>query len=160
MAQDGASAQGELLDDGESQRLLSMTGDDAEPEQHSKPKRPSLSQLTDAPQRQSSLAHPRRDGVPRTPNRVRFDLNEIPMPLQQSNGTASHPAWMDEEDYMDMEESAPISGSEIQRVPLLSEIEAPIVTVAMDFDPEEHLEHARPRSNMRSAFMNMANSIM
>jgi solute carrier family 38 (sodium-coupled neutral amino acid transporter), member 11 len=139
MAQDGAPAQGESLDDGESQRLLSMT---------------------DASQRQSSFAHPRRDGVPRTPNRVRFELNEIPMPLQQSNGTASHPAWMDEEDYMDMEESAPTSGRETQRVPLLSEIEAPIVTVAMDFDPEEHLENARPRSNMRSAFMNMANSIM
>jgi solute carrier family 38 (sodium-coupled neutral amino acid transporter), member 11 len=158
MAKDGAPAQDESLDDAESQRLLSMTTDDVEP--HSKPKRPSLSQISDAPQRQSSFAHSRRAGAPRTPNRVRFDLDEIQMPSQQSNGTASHPAWMDEEDYMDVDESTPTSGREIQRVPLLSEIEAPSVRVAIDFDPEDHLEDARPRSNMRSAFMNMANSIM
>lgn len=49
----------------------------------------------------------------------------------------------------------------IQRLPLLTGIEAPSVTVAeQNFNPEDHLENARPRSGMRSAFMNMANSIM
>ena len=49
------------------------------------------------------------------------------------------------------------------RLPLLTGIEAPSVTVASgDFegDPEEHWESARPKSGMKSAFMNMANSIM
>ncbi|KFA61205.1 hypothetical protein S40285_06451 [Stachybotrys chlorohalonatus IBT 40285] len=48
------------------------------------------------------------------------------------------------------------------RAPLLTDIEAPSVTVANDFDAEE-LEHEmlrRPRSGLRSAFMNMANSII
>lgn len=48
-----------------------------------------------------------------------------------------------------------------QRLSLLTGVEAPSVTVAEEsFDPEDHLENARPRSGMRSAFMNMANSIM
>ena len=52
--------------------------------------------------------------------------------------------------------------SEGQRLPLLTGIEAPSVTVAgWDDDFEaEHLEGARPKSGMKSAFMNMANSIM
>ena len=48
-------------------------------------------------------------------------------------------------------------------LPLLTDIEAPSVTVALEhtqFHAEEHLENARPKSGMRSAFMNMANSIM
>jgi sodium-coupled neutral amino acid transporter 11 len=46
--------------------------------------------------------------------------------------------------------------------PLLTGIEAPSVTLATsdDFFPEDHLESARPRSGMRMAFMNMANSII
>jgi sodium-coupled neutral amino acid transporter 11 len=49
----------------------------------------------------------------------------------------------------------------VQRLPLLTGIEAPSVTVAEEaFDPEDYLESARPRSGMKSAFMNMANSIM
>jgi sodium-coupled neutral amino acid transporter 11 len=49
----------------------------------------------------------------------------------------------------------------VQRFPLLTGVEAPSVTVADEyFNPEDHLESARPRSNMSSAFMNMANSIM
>ena len=63
------------------------------------------------------------------------------------------------DDYMDANGS---DGRErVQRLPLLTGIEAPSVTVAEEaFDPEDHLESARPRSGMRSAFMNMANSIM
>lgn len=49
----------------------------------------------------------------------------------------------------------------VQRMPLLTGIEAPSVTVAEEaFDPEDYLESAKPRSGMKSAFMNMANSIM
>lgn len=50
-----------------------------------------------------------------------------------------------------------------QRLPLLTDIEAPSVTVAnsdVGFSPEDLLESARPKSGLRSAFMNMANSIM
>jgi sodium-coupled neutral amino acid transporter 11 len=62
------------------------------------------------------------------------------------------------DDYMD--EDGP-GRERVQRLPLLTGIEAPSVTVAEEsFDPEEHLESARPRSGMRSAFMNMANSII
>jgi sodium-coupled neutral amino acid transporter 11 len=62
---------------------------------------------------------------------------------------------MEEQDYM----NGSASGRG-QRVPLLTDIEAPSVTVANDFNAEDLLESARPKSGMRSAFMNMANSIM
>jgi len=53
-------------------------------------------------------------------------------------------------------------GSAAQRTPLLTDIEAPSVTEALR---EEEVdvgvgEGGRPKSGMRSAFMNMANSIM
>lgn len=130
---------------------------------HSRHNRPSLSQIdSDKPFRQSSFAQPRPDGTPRTPNRVRFDL-ERALSAQQTNGHAQHPEWMNEDDPLEGDESLVLNqDGETQRMPLLTDIEAPSVTVAtdLDFDPEDHLENARPRSNMRSAFMNMANSIM
>lgn len=106
--------------------------------------------------RQSSFAQPRPDGGPRTPNRVRFEE-----PRRSMNGNRSGSDWieLDGEDYLD---SSGDDGRErVQRLPLLTGIEAPSVTVAEEaFNPEDHLESARPRSGMRSAFMNMANSIM
>lgn len=64
---------------------------------------------------------------------------------------------MDGDDYMDGDDGR----ERVQRLPLLTGIEAPSVTVAeQSFNPEDHLESAQPRSGMRSAFMNMANSIM
>ncbi|KAF2872737.1 transmembrane amino acid transporter protein-domain-containing protein [Massariosphaeria phaeospora] len=110
------------------------------------------------PKRHSSLAQARPDGAPRTPNRVRFDENP---PVRRSMNGSGGGEWieLEGEDYMD----SPITeeGREhVQRLPLLTGIEAPSVTVAEAFDPEEHLESARPRSSMRSAFMNMANSII
>jgi sodium-coupled neutral amino acid transporter 11 len=97
-------------------------------------------------ERQSSFAYPRPDGAPRTPNRVRFE--EDPVRRSMNGG----------EDYMDAHGDGQ---DRVQRLPLLTGIEAPSVTVATEsFDPADHLESARPRSGMRSAFMNMANSIM
>lgn len=106
------------------------------------------------PKRQSSFAQPRPDGAPRTPNRVRFEE-----PRRSVNGDAQGGDWMelDGDDYLEAGEQG---RERTQRLPLLTGIEAPSVTVAETFDPEDHLESARPRSNMRSAFVNMANSIM
>ncbi|KAL5120192.1 hypothetical protein ACEQ8H_002018 [Pleosporales sp. CAS-2024a] len=104
--------------------------------------------------RQSSFARPRPDGAPRTPNRVRFD----DAPLSMANGSAD---WIELEgdDYMGA--YAHGGRERVQRLPLLTGIEAPSVTVAEEsFDPEDYLESARPRSGMKSAFMNMANSII
>lgn len=103
--------------------------------------------------RQSSFAQPRPDGTPRTPNRVRFEE-----PRRSMNGDTNGD-WleMDGDDYMDGDDGR----ERVQRLPLLTGIEAPSVTVAeQSFNPEDHLESAQPRSGMRSAFMNMANSIM
>ncbi|KAH7094361.1 transmembrane amino acid transporter protein-domain-containing protein [Paraphoma chrysanthemicola] len=108
--------------------------------------------------RQSSFAQPRPDGAPRTPNRVRFEEEALRRSL---NGHAPGGDWieLDGDDYMSANGG---DGRErVQRLPLLTGIEAPSVTVAEEaFDPEDYLESARPRSGMRSAFMNMANSII
>jgi sodium-coupled neutral amino acid transporter 11 len=113
----------------------------------------------DFPRRQSSFAHPRPDGAPRTPNRVRFDIDDTEMDPQTQNRAVEHDGWVNDDDYID-DDSRPSLAHDSQRLPLLTDMEAPSVRVAMDFDPEAHLEDARPRSNMQSAFMNMANSIM
>lgn len=119
--------------------------------------------------RQSSITQPNPDGqrrTPRTTNRVRF-VEEFPEDEddQLSNGRAHSPEdehWLEEEDYELNEhlESGNHNGG--QSVPLLTNIEAPSVTLATseDFFPEDHLEDARPRSGMKMAFMNMANSII
>ncbi|CAG8077050.1 unnamed protein product [Penicillium salamii] len=118
--------------------------------------------------RHSSISQPAPDGqrrTPRTMNRVRFDLEEEPeSPGRHSIDRVSSPddeLWVDAEDY---ELGTRGSGTQHngQSIPLLTNIEAPSVTLATsdDFFPEEHLEDARPRSGMKMAFMNMANSII
>jgi len=108
--------------------------------------------------RVSSFARPREDGTPRTPNRVRFDDD----PVRRSiDGGAAGAEWIELEGDDYITSNGHSDGRErVQRLPLLTGIEAPSVTVAEEFNPEDHLESARPRSGMRSAFMNMANSIM
>jgi sodium-coupled neutral amino acid transporter 11 len=107
------------------------------------------------PKRQSSFAQPRPDGAPRTPLRVRFEE-----PRRSMNGDAQGGEWMELEGD-DFLEAGDEGRERVQRLPLLTGIEAPSVTVAAEaFHAEDHLESARPRSSMRSAFMNMANSIM
>jgi sodium-coupled neutral amino acid transporter 11 len=158
----------------ESQQLLhehpSDSDSDPEPERRPSPRHlspsPSSSRATStspAPpgtrpnfgqKRQSSFAQPRPDGAPRTPNRVRFE----DAPARASDGGED---WIELEgdDYMGA--NGHRGRERVQRLPLLTGIEAPSVTVAEEsFDPEDYLESARPRSGMRSAFMNMANSII
>ena len=111
--------------------------------------------------RQSSISQPPPDGAPRTPrtpNRVRFDIDderEGPNGHALSPGGAEEEDWADEEDYLEARRS-----STGQRAPLLTDVQAPSVTAALDFNAEDHLESARPKSGMSSAFMNMANSII
>ena len=112
------------------------------------------------PRRQSSFAQRRTDGTPRTPHRVRFEVAE-PNTINEANDDVPQPdAWLDDEDYM-LSDGGRRSNSG-QRAPLLTDIEAPSVTLAndLDFNPEDHLESARPKSGTKSAFMNMANSII
>jgi sodium-coupled neutral amino acid transporter 11 len=113
------------------------------------------------PMRQSSFAQSRPNGTPRTQNRVRFDVAEPNYISQPNGGLTSIPSddWMDEEDYIAGFGARSSTG---QRAPLLTDIEAPSVTLANDIDDnlEDHLESARPKSGIKSAFMNMANSII
>ncbi|KAI9664470.1 MAG: hypothetical protein M1821_005916 [Bathelium mastoideum] len=147
--------------------------------------------------RQSSFAQHRPDGTPRTPNRVRFEVDDREVGTHAppssrhfqvngfppgGNGHARHDpfasSWLQEEDYM----ASPVDGAfnglgsgrqgenGVQRVPLLTDIEAPSVTVATpgqwdEGDEEIHTREimtggGRAKSGMSSAFMNMANSIM
>ena len=127
------------------------------------------------PVRQSSISHAPMNGsprTPRTPNRVRFELDDRTDNDARPNGHFSAPSnrsssdWMEDEDHLASESRAAAGrgsrrDSSGQRAPLLTDIEAPSVTLASeDFNAEDLLESARPKSGMRSAFMNMANSIM
>ena len=121
--------------------------------------------------RQSSFSRPSPHDAPRTPrtaNRVRFDLEERVISETEQNGhpraSSDEPEdLMEEDDYMSNRAAAGRRSSTGQRAPLLADVEAPSVTVAssdVGFNAEDLLENARPKSGMRSAFMNMANSIM
>jgi len=127
------------------------------------------------PVRQSSISYPPLNGsprTPRTPNRVRFELDDRTDSDARANGHFTAPSnrdssdWMEDEDYLASNNTATAGlgsrrDSSGQRAPLLTDIEAPSVTLASeDFNAEDLLESARPKSGMRSAFMNMANSIM
>jgi hypothetical protein len=134
------------------------------------PSRPSASPVQ-GQQRVSSFAKKGADGTPRTPNRVRFDFDDNSSPF---DAPSSHQprapivlGWRSDDNGHDDDEGdsnhAVARGGDTQRVPLLTDIEAPSITVALaddDFNPEDLLESSRPKSGMRSAFMNMANSIM
>jgi len=113
--------------------------------------------LKGPPRRQSSFAQARPKGTPRTAHRVRFEVAE------PETGPANVNGWIEEEDFLTAQ--SPDAGGRNgrgQRAPLLTDIEAPSVTLANDieFNPEDLLESARPKSGLKSAFMNMANSII
>lgn len=119
--------------------------------------------------RHSSITRPQAQGLPRTPrtpNRVRFDIQER---KSSSGSRSSDHGLRDEategvdEDYFTHHNSAARESHTSQRAPLLTDIEAPSVTVAnadLNSQLEDLLENPRPKSGMMSAFMNMANSIM
>ncbi|KAF7589151.1 hypothetical protein BBP40_004721 [Aspergillus hancockii] len=139
-----------------------------DPNANSSPNSPSAVSNGTPHQRQSSFAQPVPDGqrrAPRTLNRVRFDLDYNTEEEHHPNGytrDSEDSSWLEEEDYAHGGNTRSGRGFTGQMVPLLTDIEAPSVTLATseDFFPEEHLENARPRSGMRMAFMNMANSII
>lgn len=141
---DGADPDGHAND--EDRGLLS--GNSSEDEDLTVIRRPSpLSRVGE------ELQTPRTPRTPRTPNRVRFDL---PGGDADADGPTPQPA-------------TPLSGRRDPRprdaVPLLTDIEAPSVTLASspwgdDVDDWAEQERQRPKSGLRSAFMNMANSII
>ena len=100
--------------------------------------------------------------TPRSAHRVRFDLT--PEVVGVSNGSAEG-RYSSSSDRFDIDEEDPQRGDHHHhRVPLLTDMEAPSVAVANSWDAEtdEWAEEQmrRPKSGMRSAFMNMANSII
>ncbi|KAI1136608.1 transmembrane amino acid transporter protein-domain-containing protein [Hypoxylon sp. FL0543] len=99
--------------------------------------------------------------TPRTPNRVRFDLRPTNIP-PPANG---HDHSAEPSDYFDVADpDSPGAEDSTPRHPLLTDIEAPSVTLANSLDDDVHewaeRERTRPKSGLRSAFMNMANSII
>ena len=110
-----------------------------------------------------AVSQPSSDGpgAPRTPNRVRFDLasEDDGSEVAHANGdVVGNAAWLEEDDYLNGDRRA----STGQRAPLLTDITPPSSSpfLSESFQPEDHLPNARPTSGMRSAFMNMANSII
>jgi sodium-coupled neutral amino acid transporter 11 len=126
-----------------------------------------------------------RDGSrsPRTPHRVRFDPNPSMIDAASSrassnSGRADVPSPSRDSASFDMDAEDPRHPSyygarggdtdDHHRLPLLTDIEAPSVALANSpwsatgEDPHEwaEQERARPKSGLRMAFMNMANSII
>ncbi|KHN97751.1 Transmembrane amino acid transporter family protein [Metarhizium album ARSEF 1941] len=107
---------------------------------------------------------PPRAKTPRASSRVQFDLN--PAVIGVSNGSAHGGARPSEESF-EFDDDVEMHGHHAHRVPLLTGMEAPSVAVAntlgdgADGDGQR-LEQAmrRPKSGLKSAFMNMANSII
>ncbi|WEW55502.1 hypothetical protein PRK78_000933 [Emydomyces testavorans] len=153
----------------EARSLLSHPVDDDDLVDQPEPSQPIPEPRLPPSKRQSSLALPHLSNGQarnlRTPNRVRFDLGDgtEEEPGRDSMSGMRDQSWVDEEDYLDDDTARSRRSSTGQMAPLLTDIEAPSVTLAtsdMEFFPEEHLESARPKSGLRSAFMNMANSII
>ncbi|KAK8039220.1 aspartic peptidase domain-containing protein [Apiospora rasikravindrae] len=111
---------------------------------------------------------------PRTPNRVRFDLTptSIPAPVnghlhgRPSDSSSDDDVYYEESDLLYSEPDS--AGGDESRHRLLTDIEAPSVTLASspwgaedgDVHSWAEAERARPKSGLKSAFMNMANSII
>lgn len=93
--------------------------------------------------------------TPRTIHRVRFDVGETDSDEHALKGHARTPSVEDldspvaENDFSGNEFESMMSSAG-QRAPLLTDVDAPSVVVAedLDFDPEQLLENARPRSNI------------
>lgn len=139
------------------------------------------------PQSPGTPTPPSGQRTPRTPQRVRFDPNPTILHGRTPNGTAdsfdsqrrgsysSSSSQRDSFDDLDFDISGGRSGGRggadgdgEHRRPLLTGIEAPSVALANGPWGAEHedaegwaeSERQRPKSGLRSAFMNMANSII
>ncbi|EDN09112.1 conserved hypothetical protein [Histoplasma mississippiense (nom. inval.)] len=138
---DGNEADGE-----ESRGLLSLDEEDEHLTQTTSLQLPSSS----SSKQQTSIYVPPSNGqprTPRTPNRVRFDLGDDTEGEEQEeqNQPMGHPSsWLEEDDYLNANGSRRGRSSTGQLAPLLTNIEAPTVTLATseDFFPEDHLEGA------------------
>lgn len=128
-------------------------------------------------QQQQSIIHtPRTPRTPRTPNRVRFDLRPT---IVDPNAPAADDHHHHARESFELDDEDPLNPGSAgavgrgpggqQRVPLLTGIEAPSVALANspwseNGDGDVHAwaeeERARPKSGLRMAFMNMANSII
>ncbi|RFU74447.1 transmembrane amino acid transporter family [Trichoderma arundinaceum] len=106
--------------------------------------------------------------TPRTPGRVQFDLTPHILNINDGppDGRLSTSSSLSSGDRFDFEDGS-TSIHDSHRVPLLTDLEAPSVTVAREWDAgdddEENAAEAelrRPKSGLKSAFMNMANSII
>ena len=151
----------------ETQSLLTDESDSRE----SHRSRPTPPRPQHTPQRQTSVSKRNLNGIPatpRTPNRVRFNVPELSesneeIELQQESGQRRSTDWIDDEHHFTRASGDHRGSSTGQRAPLLTGIEAPSVVVATEtFDGSAEYEdgRARPKSGVRGAFMNMANSIM
>ncbi|KAK2590995.1 hypothetical protein QQS21_011308 [Conoideocrella luteorostrata] len=112
---------------------------------------------------QSHPSPPPQRKTPRTPNRVQFDLNPAVIGEPNGNARAGRPS----EESFEFDDDMEMQGRHSHRVPLLTDMEAPSVAVANTLgddrdDDGERLEQEmrRPKSGLKSAFMNMANSII
>ncbi|KAI9850086.1 MAG: hypothetical protein M1838_006098 [Thelocarpon superellum] len=97
------------------------------------------------------------------PHPASFQLDGAHETPANGRAPSTDAAWTDAEDYLSHHAAGGRRDSMGHRAPLLTDIEAPSVTVAggnLDFNVHDLLESARPKSGMRSAFMNMANSII
>ncbi|KAI5300595.1 hypothetical protein KEM56_002338, partial [Ascosphaera pollenicola] len=105
---------------------------------------------------------------PRTQNRVRFDITDDDddnddgdVEAHGQSGAGRGTNWVNEDDYLD-DDDGRIHSESHQSAPLLTNIEAPSVTVATSsaLSPEDAPEDSHSKSGLGSAFMNMANSII
>ncbi|GAB1312962.1 hypothetical protein MFIFM68171_03172 [Madurella fahalii] len=146
------------------------------------------------PSLNTAPSHNTTPRTPRTPNRVRFDLRPTFVGDNGGggDGNAANGRLIQDESEgnggpresfdLDLDDADPLASpssaapgaaarqQQQQRVPLLTGIEAPSVTVSgsdlFDLDGHDDAEswaaaqRARPRSNLVAAFMNMANSII
>lgn len=92
--------------------------------------------------------------VPRTPNRVRFALDETPGDEEERGATGDRWAADDDDDHLGSDDEGEGDDSRGNRAPLL------MTPGRTEFELEMSLEESRPKSGMKMAFMNMANSII
>lgn len=136
--------------------LSSSSSEDDAPAIGLLPSQRRISSIT-RPQAQPGLPH-----TPRTPNRVRFNLEDLRGSSEQESREGSDGLEEEENNYNSTCSLNSSARYTAQRAPLLTGIEAPSANLDSGADAvHELLEiNARPKSGMMSAFMNMANSIM